>query len=97
MIKVTNLKETDNIKPLMLRAYIARKITALMEEYNVDTLDSIGCFILLEKSEYSMFPIGEMEFVEMLEIGNKNYLHGARIISDSFGEDYFLPVEVVKC
>ena len=57
MIKVTNLKETDNIKPLMLRAYIAKKITSLMNEYQVDTLDEIGCFILLEKSEYSMFPI----------------------------------------
>ena len=31
MIKVTNLKETDNIKPIMLRAYIAKKITALMD------------------------------------------------------------------
>ncbi|MGN0612492.1 MAG: hypothetical protein ACI4JB_01190 [Porcipelethomonas sp.] len=94
MIKVTNLKETDNIKPLMLRAYIARKITALMEEYSVDTLDSIGCFILLEKSEYSMFPMmSEMEFVEMLEIGDKMYLHGVRIVSDNYAEDYFLEIE----
>lgn len=31
MIKVTNLKETDAIKPLMLRAYIAKKVTSLME------------------------------------------------------------------
>lgn len=94
MIKVTNLKETDNIKPLMLRAYIAKKITALMEEYNVDTLDSIGCFILLEKDEYSMFPImSEMEFVEVLEIGDKMYLHSVRIVSDNYAEDYFLEIE----
>ncbi len=94
MIKVTNLKETDMIKPLMLRAYIARKITALMEEYSVDTLDNIGCFILLEKSEYSMFPImSEMEFVEVLEIGDKNYLHGVKIIGNSYGEDYLLEIE----
>lgn len=94
MIKVTNLKETDNIKPLMLRAYIAKKITALMEEYNVDTLDDIGCFIVLEKSEYSMFPImSEMEFVEVLEIGDKMYLHSVRIVSDNYAEDYFLEIE----
>lgn len=93
MIKVTNLKETDNIKPLMLRAYIAKKITALMEEYNVDTLDNIGCFIVLEKEEFSEFPIGEMEFVEVLEIGNKNYLHGVKIIGDNYAEDYFLEIE----
>ena len=28
MLKVTNLKETGLIKPLMLRAYIAKKMTA---------------------------------------------------------------------
>lgn len=94
MIKVTNLKETDNIKPLMLRAYIARKITALMEEYNVDTLDDIGCFIVLEKSEYSMFPMmSEIEFIEVLQIGNMMYLHSVRIVSDNYAEDYFLEIE----
>lgn len=94
MIKVTNLKETDNIKPLMLRAYIARKITALMEEYSVDNLDDIGCFIVLEKNEFSEFPMmSEMEFVELLEIGDKMYLHGVRIVSDNYAEDYFLEIE----
>ncbi|MFR7907846.1 MAG: hypothetical protein ACLU4K_06460 [Oscillospiraceae bacterium] len=96
MIKVTNLKETDAIKPLMLRAYIAKKVTSLMEEYSVDNLDDIGCFVVLDNDEFAEFPISEMEFVEVLEIGNKNYLHGVKIIGDSYGEDIFLPVEVVK-
>ncbi len=96
MIKVTNLKETDNIKPLMLRAYIAKKITALMVEYGVDTLDDIGCFLVLETSEIQQFSVSEMEFVEVLEIGKKTYLHGVKIISDSYAEDIFYPVEVVK-
>ncbi len=55
MIKVINLKETDSINPLMLKAYIAKKIASLMEEYNVDTLDDIGCFIILSDDEYSLF------------------------------------------
>ena len=93
MIKVTNLTETDRIRPIMLKAYIAKTITALMEGYSVDTLDDIGSFIVLEKEEFSEFPIGEMEFVEVLEIGNKNYLHGVKIIGDSYGEDYLLEIE----
>lgn len=96
MIKVTNLKETDNINPLMLRAYIARKITSLMEEYSVDTLDDIGCFVVLNKDEFTEFSMSEMEFVEMLEIrdnGDKMYLHGVRIVSDNYAEDYFLEIE----
>ena len=96
MLKVTSLKETDNIKPIMLRAFIAKKITALMNEYSVDTLDDIGCFVVLDKEEFSDFSISEMEFVEVLEIGEKNYLHGARILGDSYGEDIYLPVEVVR-
>lgn len=94
MLKFTNLKETDNVKPIMLKAYIAKKITALMNEYDVSNLDDIGCFIVLNKDEFTEFPTSEMEFVEILEIGNKNYLHGVRIISDSYGEEYFLPIEV---
>lgn len=96
MLKVTSLKETDKIKPLMLRAYIAKTITSLMEGYNVETLDDIGCFIVLKKEEFTKFQIAEMEFVEVLEIGGKNYLHGVRIIGDSYGEDVFLPVDVIR-
>ena len=96
MLKVTNLRETDNITPLMLRAYIAKKITALMNEYSVDNLDDIGCFVVFESSEIQMFSVAEMEFVEVLEIGDKCYLHGVKIISDSYGEDIYLPVEVVQ-
>lgn len=96
MLKVTNLKETDNITPLMLRAFIAKKITALMNEYGVDTLDDIGCFVVLEKDEISAFTVSEMEFVEVIEIGEKYYLHGVRILGDSYGEDIYIPVEVMR-
>ena len=96
MLKVTNLRETDNIKPIMLRAFIAKKITALMNEYSVDNLDDIGCFVVLDKEEFSDFSILEMEFVEVLEIGGNYYLHGVRILGDSYGEDIYLPVEVVR-
>ena len=96
MLKITDLKETDNITPLMLRAYISKKITALMTEYNVDSLDNIGCFVVLEKEEITGFNVNEMEFVEVLEIGDKHYLHGVKILGDSYGEDIYLPVEVVR-
>lgn len=96
MIKITNLKETNNIKPIMLRAYISKKITSLMEEYGVDTLDDIGCFVLLDNTEIQEFSVSEMEFVEVLEIGEKTYLHGVKIISDNYAEDFFYPVEVVR-
>ena len=97
MIKVTNLKEIDQIQPLMLKAYIAKKMTAMMREYQVDNLDDIGCFVILEKEEFACVPMNELEFVEVLEIGEENYLHGVRIIDDSYGEDIYLPVEVVGC
>ena len=97
MIKITNLKEIDQIQPLMLKAYIAKKMTAMMQEYQVDNLDDNGCFIELEPEEFTDFPIGEMEFVEMLFLEESMFLHGVRIIDESYGEDIYLPVEVVRC
>ena len=97
MIKITNLTETNKIKSLMLRAYIAKKITALMNEYSIENLDDIGCFVILEKDETEYFEVSEMEFIEVLEIGSKTYLHGVKILGDSYGEDIYLPVEVIKC
>lgn len=97
MIKVTNLKEIDQIQPLMLKAYIAKKMTAMMQEYQVDNLDDIGCFIVLEPEEFTDFPIGEVEFVEILLLEESMFLHGVRIIDESYGEDIYLPVEVVTC
>ena len=96
MLKVTDLRETDVIKPMMLRAYIAKKMTALMEEYHVNDLHDIGCFVVLDSNEMQLFSVSEMEYVEVLELGGKHYLHGVRILGDSYGEDMFLPVEVMR-
>ena len=41
--------------------------------------------------------MNELEFMEVLEIGAESYLHGVRIIDESYGEDIYLPVEVVRC
>ena len=97
MIKTTNLKEIDQIQPLMLKAYIAKKMTAMMQEYQVDNLDDIGCFVVLESEEFTDFPISEMEFVEILFLEESMFLYGGRIIDESYGEDIYLPVEVVTC
>lgn len=97
MLKITNLSEIQAVSEPKLREYIRTKAEKLMSEYGVKTLDDIGCFVVLESSENQMFSVSEMEFVEVLEIGCKLYLHGVKIISDSYGEDIYLPVEVVKC
>ena len=52
---------------------------------------------MLEPEEFTDFPIGEMEFVEMLFLEESMFLHGVRIIDESYGEDIYLPVEVVRC
>ena len=97
MIKVTNLQEMSCITNADLRMRIQEKAEAMMQEYQVDNLDDIGCFVILEKEEFACVPMNELEFVEVLEIGEESYLHGVRIIDDSYGEDIYLPVEVVTC
>ncbi len=97
MIKVANLQEMSCITNADLRMHIQEKAEAMMQEYQVENLDDIGCFIVLEPEEFTDFPISEMEFVEILFLEESMFLHGVRIIDESYGEDIYLPVEVVTC
>lgn len=97
MIKVTNLQDMSCITNADLQMHIQKKAEAMMQEYQVENLDDIGCFVVLESEEFTDFPIGEMEFVEMLFLEESMFLHGVRIIDESYGEDIYLPVEVVRC
>ncbi|MBD5142047.1 MAG: hypothetical protein HDT22_00295 [Ruminococcus sp.] len=97
MIKMTNLEEIKAFPEPEIREYIFNKATQMMTEYDVENLNDIGCFVVLDGSENQIFEVSEMEFVEVLNISNKTYLHGVKILGDSYGEDIYLPVEVVKC
>lgn len=97
MIKVTNLQEVNHIENADLRMHILEKAKTMMQEYQVENLDDIGCFIVLELEEFTNFPISEMEFVEVLFLEKSMFLHGVRIVGDSYGEDIYLPIEVVTC
>ena len=97
MMKVTSLKEANHIENADLRMYILEKVKTMMQEYQVENLDDIGCFIVLEQEEFTNFPISEMEFVEVLFLEKSMFLHGVKIIGDSYGEDIYLPIEVVTC
>ena len=66
MMKVTNLQEMSCITNVALQMHIREKAETMMQEYQVENLDDIGCFIVLEQEEFTDFPISEMEFVEML-------------------------------
>lgn len=97
MIKVTNLQEVNQIENADLRMHILEKAKTMMQEYQVENLDDIGCFIVLELEEFTDFPISEMEFVGVLFLEKSMFLHGVRIVGDSYGEDIYLPIEVVTC
>ena len=97
MIKITNLQEMSCITNVALQIHIREKAETMMQEYQVENLDDIGCFIVLEPEEFTDFPISEMEFVEILFLEESMFLHGVRIIDESYGEDIYLPVEVVTC
>lgn len=97
MIKVINLQEMNRIENGSLQMHIQEKAEAMMQEYQVENLDDIGGFVVLESEEFTDFPISEMEFVEMLSLKENVFLHGVRIIDESYGEDIYLPVEVVRC
>ena len=97
MLRITKVEDLKLLSDTALEKYLADKAKGMMTEYGVDDLESIGCFVVLEKSEYQMFSIEEMEFVEVLNIKNKMYLHGVKICGDSYGEDTYLAIGVIEC
>ena len=97
MIKITNLQEMSCITNVALQIHIREKAETMMQEYQVENLDDIGGFLILEQEEFTNFPISEMEFVEVLFLEKSMFLHGVRIVGDSYGEDIYLPVGVVTC
>ena len=97
MIKITNLQEMSCITNVALQIHIREKAETMMQEYQVENLDDIGGFVILEQEEFTNFPISEMEFVEVLFLEKSMFLHGVRSVGDSYGEDIYLPVGVVTC
>lgn len=72
-----------------LKGYLENKLKSMLEEYNVDYFESIGCFVILD-NENELPSDEELEFSEMVTIGENSYIHGVKIISDNYGEDIWL-------
>lgn len=62
MQKIQRVEEIRNIRSPLLRDHIEQKVMELMTEYETETLDEIGCFIVLEQSEFQLFPMEEWSF-----------------------------------
>ena len=89
-MKITNKEDFAIISNRPeLKDYLENKAKKMSEEYNVDYFESIGCFVILD-DENEIPSDEELEFSEIVRIGENNYLHCVRIISDSYGEDIWL-------
>lgn len=97
MMRITTVQEIETIQQEHLRDYLLSKTKAMFAEYGVEIMDCIGCYVILSEDEFSQFPMAATEFAEIMMTKDEAYLHGVKIISDDFAEDYYLPVEVVQC
>ena len=55
MIKVTNLQEMNRIENGSLQMHIQKKAEAMMQEYQVENMDDIGCFAAYAGQFYQFF------------------------------------------
>ncbi len=95
MQKIKAIDEMQTIRSSVLRDHMKKIAMELLAEYRVNNLDNIGCFAVLDAEEYLLFRMEEMEFVEVLILGDETYLHGVRIVSNGYGEDVYLAMERV--
>jgi len=96
MLKILKMNEINSVPYPSLKAYISAKVQEWKNEYEIKTLDEIGCFVILSADEKELFETSEMEFTETLHLENETYLHGVRMLGDCYGEDTFLLVEDVR-
>ncbi len=97
MKKIQTIQEMSDISSSVLRTYLENHMQSMLDEYGIDSMGSIGYYVILESDEYAQFPMSSSEFVEVLTIGEENYLHGVNVLSEDCAEDYYLPIEVVPC
>ena len=96
MLKILKMNEIGNIPYPALKAYISAKVQEWKDEYAIENLDEIGCFVILNAEEKELFEDSEMEFIEVLKLENESYLHGVRMLGDCYGEETFLMIEDVR-
>ena len=97
MMRIKMMQEIEAIPHKPLRDYLLSKTKAMFAEYSVDSMESIGCYVILSEDEFSQFPMSATEFAEIIMTEDEAYLHGVKIISDDFAEDYYVPIGVVQC
>lgn len=90
MLKITNIDEIQKVSCPALKAHIEQKVQGWIDEYSIENLDEIGCFVILDAGEKELFQESEMEFTETLCLENETYLHGVKILGDCYGEDIYL-------
>ena len=95
MIRITTVQEIEALPQEHLRDFLLRKTQAMFSEYGVDSMEQIGCYVILNEDEFSQFPMATTEFAKIIMTKDEAYLHGVRIISDDYAEDYYLKMGVV--
>ena len=96
MQKITTLDEIQTIPDAALREHLWNRTSGMIAEYAVNSLEEIGCIVLLDADERGQFMEEGMEFVERVVLAGSEYLHGVRILGDCYGEDVYLMVKEVE-
>lgn len=96
MQKITTLDEIQTIPDAVLREHLWNRTSEMMTEYAVNSLEEVGCIVLLDTDERGQFMDEGMEFVERVVLADSEYLHGVHILGDCYGEAVYLMVKEVE-
>ena len=70
MRKITTLDEIQTIPDAALREHLWNQTSEMMTEYAVNSLEEIGCIVLLDADERGQFLDEGMEFVERVVLAD---------------------------
>ncbi len=92
MIKFTSISEfgRGQISPA-LQQFLTQKFSVILSEYGLSDISGMFSVILLEENELNYFSDKFLEFYDVLEIGEKSYVHTVWAASADYSEDIYVP------
>ncbi|MGN0605953.1 MAG: hypothetical protein ACI4JM_05480 [Oscillospiraceae bacterium] len=91
MIRVNELNEfTDKDITHELKAFLIRKFSDIVKEYNLSGMGGMFSVILLEENETEYISDKLFEFCEIMNFDNAEYIHTVWA-SESYSEDIYVP------
>lgn len=91
MIKISSKNELDTMYlPPSLKDFLEQKIQIFLDEYSCNDITDTFAVILLDDDEIEYVTDKLLEFSEVINLDDEEYIHSVWASSDGYAEDIYM-------